>query len=515
MNYSVNLLIDKFGGIKQLAKALNKNSATIYRWNQPKAKGGLAGIAPSTATTLINKAATELGIDLSNNTQHISSSNPQTHQFINWFRQTAPYIHAHRGKTFVICFGGEAVESTSFDNLIQDIALLHSLGIRLIITHGIRPQLNQQLQKAKHKTAFHEHLRVTDKKTLGLAKQAAGSVRIDIEAKLSASLANSSLANKAVRISSGNFITAKPLGIIDGIDFQHTGGIRRVDTNDISKRLDGGHVVLISPIAYSPTGEVFNLRCEEIATIIASKMSADKLILLTEGTDLTETNQQHIEHLTTSQAIALAAQTPENNDAQLHLQEAIQASQSGVNRVHLINRQLNGGLLIELFTRQGAGTLISTQPFEDARPANLDDIQGILDLIKPLEQRGLLIARTSESIELDIDKFHVIEQDGLITTCAALYSYPETNIGELACVAVHPNYRTGERGKHLLRLIEKEALSQGLTRLFVLTTQSSHWFLERGFSPASVTDLPPEKAANYSQSRRSKILIKKLKEASF
>ncbi|MEO1963221.1 MAG: amino-acid N-acetyltransferase, partial [Cycloclasticus sp.] len=284
-----------------------------------------------------------------------------------------------------------------------------------------------------------------------------------------------------------------------------------VDCNAISSTLDSGHIVLVSPIGYSPTGDVFNLRSEEIATAIATDINADKLILMTECNELLSQDKQLIRQLTTDQAqVLLDKKNHQYNDTSLHLQEAIRASKLGVERIHLIDRKINGGLQLELFTREGAGTLISTQPFEDARPATIDDIHGILDLIRPLEAHGLLTYRPAETIEMDIEKFHVIEQDGLITTCAALYAYPEDAIGELACVAVHPNYRTGERGDYLLTLIEKEARSKGLTRLFVLTTQSSHWFAEKGFKPAVIADLPKAKRDNYNQTRRSSVLIKKL-----
>jgi amino-acid N-acetyltransferase len=326
-------------------------------------------------------------------------------------------------------------------------------------------------------------------------------------------LALTSREGKNVRVASGNVITAKPLGVIDGVDFQYTGEVRRVDINGIQEPLNEESIVLVSPLGFSPTSEVFNLRCEEIATEIATNIKADKLILLTEGTDLIQGDHQLIRQLTTQQAEYLANQSrelSEMDDAALHLQEAISASKSGVHRVHLIDRHLNGGLLIELFTRYGAGTLISAQPFEDARPATVDDIHGILDLIKPLEQRGLLTPRSPETIELDINKFYVIKQDGLVTTCAALYPYPDTKFGELACVAVHPDYRTGERGEYLLKMIENKALSAGLTKIFVLTTQSSHWFIERGFKKGSPSDLPPEKREQYNDTRRSQVLIKTL-----
>lgn len=515
MGYSVKYIIDKFGGIKKLATALNKDPATIYRWNYDKNKGGTGGVIPTSALASINEAAAALNIDL-NHSEHTpitSTSTVHPHQFIHWFRNTAPYIHAHRGKTFVICFNGEAIEDSGFTDFIQDISLLHSLSIKLVLVHGIRPQLNKMLAEKKHNTHVIKHLRVTDKTTLKLAKQAVGSVRTDIEAQLSAGLALTSREGEKVRVSSGNVITAKPIGVIDGVDFQFTGEVRRVDIEDIRDRLDENNIVLVSPLGFSPTSEVFNLRCEEIATAIASNIEADKLILLTEGTDLIQGDDQVIRQLTTQQAEILANQSSklsEMCDARLHLQEAISASKSGVHRVHLIDRKLNGGLLIELFTRHGSGTLISAQPFEDARAATVDDINGIIELIKPLEKHGLLKPRSPEVIELDINKFYIIKQDGLVTTCAALYSYPEAKIGELACVAVHPDYRTGERGEYLLQMIENKARNAGLTRIFVLTTQSSHWFLERGFKVAARSDLPAEKKAHYNESRRSQVLIKTL-----
>ena len=279
----------------------------------------------------------------------------------------------------------------------------------------------------------------------------------------------------------------------------------------MSDILDSGQIILVSPLAYSPAGDVFNLRSEEIATAIATEIKADKLILMTERAEILSKRNTLIRQLTTEQAQSLLETTDnQQDDAYLHLQEAIRASKLGVKRIHLIDRKINGGLQLELFTRHGSGTLISIQPFEDARPANVNDIHGIIELIRPLEAHGLLAYRSSETIEMDINKFHVIEQDGLITTCAALYEYPNDQMGELACVAVHPNYRTGERGEYLLGMIENKARANGLTHLFVLTTQSSHWFAEKGFLPAKLDDLPTEKRDNYNQTRRSLIMIKKL-----
>ncbi len=506
-------IIQQFGGVKSLAHAINKDPATIYRWTYPKHKGGTGGLVPSPALKKIHAAAQRLNITLVAEKQNANrpAQTVHPHQFVNWFRNTAPYIHAHRAKTFVINFSGDAVDDASFSTLIEDFALLNSLGIRLILVHGIRPQLEKKIAAEKRISQVFQHLRVTDKETLEMAKQATGTVRTNIEAMLSTSLANTPMADSSIRVASGNFITAKPLGVINGVDYQFTGEVRRVDCDAICNNLDSGHIVLVSPIGYSPTGDVFNLRSEEIATAIATAIKADKLILMTECDELLSSENSLIRQLTTEQAQTLLdAKSNQQDDAYLHLQEAIRASKLGVERIHLVDRKINGGLQLELFTRQGAGTLISIQPFEDARAANIDDIHGIIDLIRPLEAHGLLTYRPAETIEMDIDKFHVIEQDGLITTCAALYEYPLDAIGELACVAVHPNYRTGERGDYLLTMIEKEARSKGLTRLFVLTTQSSHWFTEKGFKPAAITDLPKTKRDNYNKTRRSSVLIKKL-----
>lgn len=513
MTNDAPFIIAKFGGVNALAQAIDKNPATVYRWTYPKEKGGTGGLIPSASLLKIQAAANLLNINLSRptDTPSYESDPSQPQQFVHWFRNSAPYIQAHRGKTFVISFSGEAVRDPFFSNLIKDISLLHSLGIKLILVHGIRPQLEARLTAKGQTGRLFKNLRVTDKDTLELAKESTGVVRANIEAQLSVQLANTAVTGTHIQVSSSNVIVAKPLGVIDGIDYQFTGDVRRVDSHAIKGQLSLNHIVLISPLGYSPTGEAFNLRSEEVATAIATNIKADKLILMTEGNELTTPDKTLIKQLTTHQAESLLGMNKLiDSDSYLHLQEAIRASKLGVERVHLINRKINGGLQLELFTRQGSGTLISIQPFEDARPARIADIQGIIELIRPLESRGLLTYRSAETLEMDIDKFHVIEQDGLITTCAALYPYPEDAMGELACIAVHPDYRSGERGKYLLQLIEKKALALGLAQLFVLTTKSSHWFTERGFSPAPLSQLPNDKKQTYNQTRRSNIFIKNL-----
>jgi amino-acid N-acetyltransferase len=429
--------------------------------------------------------------------------------FVNWFRHSSPYIHAHRKRTFVIAFEGEALLTDDFAHHIHDFALLNSLGIRLVLVHGIRPQIDERLHKRNIKPRFHQHLRITDDQALECVKEAAGLVRVEIEARLSMGLANSPMAGAKIRVISGNFITAKPLGVIDGVDYLHTGIVRGVDSEAIHQQLSQQYVVLISPIGYSPSGEVFNLSAEQVATHVAIALRAEKLILLTEQ-DCTDPQQGRvIQQMTSQEAENFLSQQSALTYAIRHpLQAAITACQAGIDRVHLINRQHNGALLLELFSRDGIGTLISLDPFESIRTATLDDIGGILELIAPLEQQGILVKRSREKLEMEITDYTIIERDGMIIACTALHPLPDTQAGMIACMAVHPDYRQAARGSCLLEAVYKRANVQHLTTVFVLTTQTEHWFLERGFCAADVKTLPAALKQRYNPQRNSKILFK-------
>ncbi len=432
------------------------------------------------------------------------SSSPT--DFVNWFRDSSPYIHAHRNKTFVIFFSGETLVSEC-DNLIHDFALLKSLGIRLVLVHGIRPQIDQRLKQQNITPEFYQNLRITDDNALQCVKEAAGLVRVEIEALLSMGLANSPMAGAKIKVASGNFVIAKPLGIIDGVDYQHTGTVRRIEHSAIHQQLQQDNVVLISPIGYSPSGEIFNLAAEQVATEVAIALNAEKLLLLNEQN--CTANQQLIAQMTVSEAEMLLQQATSISASQVKsLKAAIQSCQQGVNRVHLINRTIDGALLIELFTRDGTGTLISSNPFEEIRPACLHDIPGILELIKPLEQQGHLAKRSREKLEMEINDYIVIERDGLIIGCTALHKMNNTQSAEIACLAVHPDYQKATRGNSLLNHLINKAKTQKLTELFVLSTQTMHWFIERGFEPCDLDNLPEQRKEFYNYKRNSKILCK-------
>ena len=434
-----------------------------------------------------------------------------TTHFVHWFRSAAPYIHGFRGKTFVIAFGGELVADGGFMQLAHDVNLLNSLGVRLVLVHGVRPQVEARLTENGTAIRYVNGLRVTDDAALACVKEAAGTVRVEIEALLSLGLANTPMAGADIRVASGNFVTAQPLGVRDGVDLLHTGEVRKIDAAAIRRRLDQHDIVLLSPIGYSPTGEIFNLSLEDVATQAAVELAADKLIFLmnTEGVP----DKGHAIHnaLTVNgarQVLEKAKKLPE--DVAYYLPCAITACTQGVKRAHLISRHRDGALLSELFTREGVGTLVTPAPLETLRPATIDDVGGILGLIEPLEREGILVRRSRELLEMEIDRFLVLESDGVIAACAALYPFPEEQAAELACLAVSKDFRGRGFGNLLLAEAEKRGKRAGFKQLFVLTTRTEHWFEERGFVDSSPDHLPKRKQALYNYKRKSKVLQKSL-----
>jgi amino-acid N-acetyltransferase len=432
--------------------------------------------------------------------------------FVHWIRAAAPYVHAFRGKTFVIAFGGEVVADESFLGVVHDLNLLHSLGIRLVVVHGCRPQVEAILAQQGFESTYAHGVRVTDADAMDCVLEAAGQVRARIEALLSLGLANSPMAGARNRVSSGNYITAKPLGIVDGTDMQHTGEVRRVDSEAIQQRLEDGDIVLISPIGYSPTGEIFNLTVEEVATQVAVRVAATKLVYLIDADGVRNGRRQLLTELSTRDAEALLAGKRErlHPDVRVYLPAAVRACDNGVKRAHLISRHLDGALLLELFTRDGVGTMVASTALAHLRSATIDDVGGILAIIAPLEEEGVLVRRSRERLEAEIERFVVAEYDNHIVGCAALYAFPDEKVGELAALAVNPDFRREGYGEALLREVELRARKLKLGKLFVLTTRTAHWFQERGFRPGSLADLPQQKQALYNWQRKSQVYVKSL-----
>ncbi len=430
-------------------------------------------------------------------------------EFVEWFRASAPYIHAHRGRTFVLVVGGEVMKSSGLRSFVHDVALLSSLGIRLVLCVGARPQIDERIALRGKKPRFVNGVRVTDRLALECVKEAAGTNRVELEALLSMALPNSPMAGARMRVVTGNFVSARPVGVIDGVDYQYTGEVRRVDADAIRAHLDSGAVVILTPMGYSITGEAFNVSTPDLAAAAAGALRADKLVCLVEGKGVVDRRGRLKHELTPEDAEALlAGDHGLARDVELHLGSAVRACRSGVRRAHLVSRRIDGGLLRELFTRDGVGTLVSEHQFEGVRPARSTDVAGILELIEPLEKLGILVRRSREMLEQDIGKFIVLERDGMIVGCAALYVFPEEKIAELACVAVHAQYREAGRAEVLLQYVERVCKEQGVGRVFVLTTRTAHWFVERGFEPSSIRVLPEAKRALYDKKRRSKVFVK-------
>ncbi len=431
------------------------------------------------------------------------------HEYVNWLRHATPYINSHRDCTFVIMLPGEAIEDGNFGNIVHDLVLLHSLGVRLVLVHGSRPQIETRLNERGIRAHFHRTLRITDGPTLDCVIDAVGQLRIAIEARLSMDMASSPMQGSRLRVASGNFVTARPIGVVDGVDYHHTGEVRRIDRRGINRLLDERSIVLLSPLGYSPTGEIFNLACEDVATRAAIDLGADKLVLFGAEQGLLDEQGKLIREMRPQQVPAHLARLGDSYQGEL-LDAAAQACRGGVKRSHLVSYQENGSLLTELFTRDGGGTLVDQEQFEQLREATIEDVGGLIDLITPLEEQGILVRRSREVLEREIEQFSIVERDGLIIACAALYPIADSQTGELACLAVSGDYRHGGRGDELLERIEARARALGLKTLIVLTTRTAHWFQERGFEPSSVERLPAARASLYNYQRNSKIFEKAL-----
>lgn len=433
-----------------------------------------------------------------------------TPDFVNWLRNSSPYIRAHRGRTFVVLLPGQALLEDSLSSLAQDLTLLTHLGVRLVLVHDIDTRLQQRLGETGHQLTQCNGLPVTDDTALQLVREICGTARLDLEAVFSSGLTTSAVAGPGLRLVSGNLITARPVGMRDGIDHLHSGELRRVDAEAIRAQLDLGALVVLSPVGYSPTGELFYLDAGEVATGVAMALRADKLLLLTEEHSPVDAEGRGLEVLTPSEAEQTAASPSCPGELQRRLTDAVHACRGGVRRAHLINRHYDGALLQELYSRDGIGTLVTHDEYDAVRTATVDDIGGILRLITPLEAEGILVPRSREQLELLVDDFVVMERDGMVVACASLHEFTEARAGEIACVAVHPDYRSNNRGEVLLQMLELRARRRGLHQLFALTTRTTHWFREQGFEPARLEDLPVQRQAMYNYQRRSRVLNKSL-----
>jgi len=426
----------------------------------------------------------------------------------------------HRGKTFVVGIAGEAIAAGKLQNLAQDLALIQSMGVKIVLVHGFRPQVNEQLAAKGHEPKYSHGIRITDEIALDCAQEAAGQLRYEIEAAFSQGLPNTPMAGSTVRVISGNFITARPVGIVDGVDFMHSGLVRKVDVLGITRTLEMSAMVLLSPFGFSPTGEAFNLTMEEVATSVATELQADKLIFLTETQGIrVQPNEPasddnpidtELPLAVAKQLLASAPSPTQPTDLAFYLQHCVKACEEGVERSHILPFSVDGALLLEIYVHDGIGTMVVDEKLEELREATADDVGGILQLIEPFENDGTLVKRNRTEIERDVDHFTIIDHDGVIFACAALYPYPEAKTAEMAALTVSPQSQGQGDGEKILKRVEQRARAMGLNSIFVLSTRTMHWFLKRGFVQMDPDWLPEARKRKYNWDRKSQVLVKKL-----
>lgn len=430
-------------------------------------------------------------------------------EYINWFRHSSPYINAHRGKTFVIMLPGDCVAGENLHNIVADIALLNSFGVNVVVVHGAREQIDNHLES---ESQFHQGMRITSKEDMQVVLEAVGAVRFQLEASFSSGLPSSPLHGAKIRVRSGNFVTAMPQGVIGGIDYQYTGKVRNVDKTGLKDLLHSSAVVLVSPLGYSATGEIFNVNFADVAVQIALGIQADKLIAYNDDGPIRDKEGNIFRELTLlkCEKFLVEQSLQSRTNTYFSLRACHKACDGGVPRAHVVSAAEDGALLKELFTRDGSGTMVYRDSYETIRRARIEDVQGILGLISPLESSGILVKRSRELLEREIHHFTVMEKDNVVIGCAALYPFSEPGSGELACVAINKEYQGGGRAAKLLTHIERQALKLNINKLFVLTTQTAHWFLEQGFVETLADLLPVERKALYNYQRRSKVFVKNL-----
>ena len=434
--------------------------------------------------------------------------------FIQNFRLSAKYINLFNQNIFVIALSGYVFNEDQFEKIAQDINILHSLKIKVILVYGARPQVESILVKNKIPVRLVKNMRVTSSVALKHVIEVNGAIRNKIEATLSTIKSVS----EGMRLSSGNFLTAMPVGIIDGIDMESTGKIRGVDVEAIKNKLNYHEIVIVSPIGYSPIGQIFNLSYEQTAANIAAAINADKLIYYVDANGILNKRGELIPELTSEKAHKLishieekpspeSAQNLSYDDFNI-LKSSVFAIKNKIKKVHLINRHIDGSLIEELFTEKGSGTILTEFALENFRKATEGDLKDIYRILFPLEKRKIFIERDLTQIKGMINQFYVLEHDKKFVGCVSLNSFKESL--ELASFSIEPKYQRLGFGKKLLKFCELEAKKLKYDEIFILTTQSEHWFAENGFKEKSKELMPTFKKKTYQSERNSKYLTKKL-----
>lgn len=415
------------------------------------------------------------------------------------------YIPRFRDKTFVLAIDGAIVTDENFPNLLLDVAVLRSLNIRVVLVHGAAAQIAALGQEQKITPSDLDGSGVTDAETLQLSLTASNRLTHEILEGLSAN---------DLRAASTNAIIAHPLGIIRGVDHLFTGRVERVDVEFIQTLLNQDIIPIIPPLGMDGDGRTYRVNSDRVALAVAEAIGAIKLIYVTTRDGLFYQGQLIRQMLAADLEALLAKNRADFIPDQISKAEcAVAACRAGVQRVHVINGQVDEGLLAEVFSNEGIGTLIYANEYQQIRRAMKKDVRSILALTKDSVASEELVKRTRASIEKQLGDYYIFEIDKNPVGCVALHTYPQEGKGEIACLYVSPSHENQGIGRKLIQFVEAKAREAGLNELFALSTQAFTYFQSKaGFVEGSPADLPPARREKYEQSgRRSKVLIKKLK----
>ena len=479
--------------------------------------------------------------------------------FVSMFRGSANYIANHRSTLAVYHIPGgllDLPDPTVFRDLMNDIALTWLLGMKIVLVVGCRHQIEKRVPSQDRVRFF--GIPVTDPETLRIVKEEAGYVRFEVERQLARSLrmqggtaaGSKTLDHVDGNVVSGNFYSAQPFGILDGIDYKYTGFVRKVEVDKIKQLHSTRDICLLTTLGVSPSGEVFNVNSEALAATVAGAMGASKVIYFTEqemelrhkihgnriqnlrfsdarhllehhdvaihkrgfvtvGAKEKESNATDVDSDNSGNRELIEGESPET-DMLIKIGWATTALEQGVKRAHILSPKY-GAVLQELYTRDGSGVLLSRDLYEGIRRANVMDISNLYDLISPLIQMGTLVDRPKSVMENDIDSYYIYTRDNLILACGQLKIFEGAQgkrYAEIGCLVVNKEYRARGRGDTMLGYLERLCFLNGATTVFVLSTQTMEWFVERGFSQVTVDELPPSRQATYNRKRNSKIYMK-------
>ena len=414
------------------------------------------------------------------------------------------YIPRFREKTFVIAADGAVVSHINFANLLLDIAVLRSLNIRVVLVHGAAEQIAQLAQEQSLTPSNLDGTGITDNITLKLALTAANGLTHEIL---------EGFATNDLRAANANAVAAHSLGILAGTDHQNTGQVERIDTELLQTLLAQGITPVIPPLGFDGEGNTFRLNSDSVAHCVAEALQATKLIFIS-TTDGLQRDGAIVRQILSTELQATLADEPDRfpKDHRSKARHAAEACSAGVPRVHLINGHVTEGLLAEVFSNEGIGTLVYANEYRQIRAAKKKDAASIHRLSREAMAEERLVARSEKAIEESLEDYYLFEIDDNPVACVALHAYPDEGIGELAHLFVNPSHGNQGIGQRLVQYVEDKARESGLTKLITLSTQSFAFFTNKsGFTEGGLSDLPVTRQAAYQeQGRNSKILIKEL-----